>query len=127
MIQTMIRKYVLLFLTLGSMVFASACVYRLDVQQGNEITPEMIASVKPGMTRREVVKVLGYPLVNDPFNRNRWDYFYSFKSGRTKEITRRSAKLYFEGDYLTSIDSNIVAENTANAPTPDDGQSSEVQ
>ena len=105
-----LRSVLLLPIVLGAAMALSACVYRLDVQQGNEITPEMIAEVNPGMTRREVVKVLGYPLVNDPFNRDRWDYFYSFKSGKTKEITRRSAKLYFEGDYLVSVDSDISDE-----------------
>ncbi len=100
-----------LVMVLGAAV--SACVYRVDVQQGNEITTDMISKLNPGMTRREVVKILGYPLVSDPFNRNRWDYFYSYKSGKTREMTRRSAKLLFEGDYLTSVESDITpkAEN----------------
>jgi outer membrane protein assembly factor BamE len=88
----------------------AGCLYRPDVQQGNQLTAEMIAQIEPGMTRREVVKILGYPLVNDPFNRNRWDYFYSFKSGRSQQMIRYSAKLIFEGDYLSSIESNIPEE-----------------
>ncbi len=97
-----------LVMVLGAAV--SACVYRVDVQQGNEITADMISELNPGMTRRQVVKILGYPLVSDPFNRNRWDYFYSYKSGKTREMTRRSAKLLFEGDYLTSVESDIAPE-----------------
>ena len=98
----------ILVTVLGAAV--SACVYRIDVQQGNEITAEMISRLSPGMTRREVVRILGYPLVSDPFNRNRWDYFYSYKSGKTREMTRSSAKLLFEGDYLTSVESDITPE-----------------
>jgi len=82
---------------------ASGCVYRLDVQQGNEITEEMVSRVKAGMTKREVIKVLGYPLINDPFNRDRWDYFYSLKVGRSKTVTQQSATLFFNGDNLESI------------------------
>ncbi len=113
MIPRPLRLLVVLPLVFGAFLSVSACVYRLDVQQGNEITQEMISKVKPGMTRREVVKVLGYPLVNDPFNRDRWDYFYSFKSGKTKEITQRSAKLFFEGDYLTAVESDIAVEDAS--------------
>jgi len=88
----------------------SGCVYRLDVQQGNEITEQMVAKVKLGMTKREVVKVLGYPLINDPFNSDRWDYYYSLKKGRSKTVTRQSATLMFNGDSLESIDKKLSSE-----------------
>ena len=58
MIPSKFRTAFVLPLALGAAMALSACVYRLDVQQGNEITPEMIAEVKPGMTRREVVTEL---------------------------------------------------------------------
>ena len=98
-----------LILVLGASV--SACVYRVDVQQGNEITADMISALSPGMTRRQVVKVLGYPLVSDPFNRDRWDYFYSYKSGKTREMNRQSLRLRFEGDYLTSVESDLAPDS----------------
>lgn len=93
---------------------ASGCLYRQDVQQGNEITRQMVAQISPGMTKREVIKVLGYPLINDPFNKDRWDYFYSLKAGKTQIISKQSATLVFEGDSLKSIDSTIA---TAAEPT----------
>ena len=95
---------IVLAITLG---LASGCVYRQDVQQGNEITQEMIDKVKPGMSRREVIRVLGYPLINDPFNRDRWDYYYSLKSGRSKTVNSQSATLIFEGDSLKTIESRL--------------------
>jgi outer membrane protein assembly factor BamE len=88
----------------------SGCVYRLDVQQGNEITEQMVSQVKPGMTKREVVKVLGYPLINDPFNSDRWDYYYSLKQGRSKSVIRQSASLIFNGDSLESIDTRLPGD-----------------
>ncbi len=99
------RPWALLALVLAFSL--SACVYRLDVQQGNDITAEMISQVSPGMTRRQVVRILGYPLINDPFNQQRWDYFYSFLSGKSRKMESRSATLLFEGDQLVSIESNI--------------------
>jgi outer membrane protein assembly factor BamE len=62
-------------------VSVSACssfgVYRLDVQQGNLVTQEQVAKVKPGMSRLDVRNLLGTPLLQDAFNGNRWDYAYS--------------------------------------------------
>ncbi len=105
----MIRSFFIVF----CLVALSACVYRLDVQQGNEITGEMIAQVEPGMSKREVVKILGYPLINDPFNKDRWDYYYSLKPGKkSKDIKRSSATLFFEGDSLKSIEAQLPEEKT---------------
>jgi outer membrane protein assembly factor BamE len=118
--QMVCRRLTLATLALVTVLGLPGCVYRLDVQQGNELTADMIAEIKPGMTRREVVKILGYPLISDPFNRNRWDYFYSFKSGKSRQITRYSAKLRFEGDYLSTIESDIpAADNPAESPDAD--------
>lgn len=84
----------------------------MDVQQGNEITEEMLSNIEPGMSKREVVKVLGFPLINDPFNRDRWDYYYSLRSGRSKNVTSQSATLLFEGDSLKSIEIRIPEDDT---------------
>jgi len=90
-----------------SLGIAGGCVYRQDIQQGNEITSEMVEQIKPGMSRREVIRVLGFPLINDPFNRDRWDYYYSLKRGKSKTVSSQSATLFFEGDSLKSIDSTV--------------------
>ncbi len=95
----------------------AACVYRPDVQQGNEITWEMISQIRPGMTRRQVVRILGQPLVNDPFNKNRWDYFYSFRSGETGNLTKQSIILRFEGDNLVTVDSDLLPDQEPRSAT----------
>lgn len=52
-------------------------VHRIDIQQGNLITQEQLARVKPGMSRLDVKNLLGTPLVQDVFHANRWDYYFS--------------------------------------------------
>jgi outer membrane protein assembly factor BamE len=52
-------------------------VYRLDVQQGNLVTQEQVGRVKTGMSRLDVRNILGTPLLQDAFNGNRWDFYYS--------------------------------------------------
>ena len=44
------------------------------VQQGNYLDAEVIAKLKPGMTRSQVRFLLGTPLITDPFHPERWDY-----------------------------------------------------
>ena len=47
--------------------------YRIDIVQGNVVTQEQMALVRPGMTRLQVRDVLGTPLLTDPFPAARWD------------------------------------------------------
>src|SRR3989338_447095 len=56
-------------------------VYKIDIQQGNIITQEMIDQLRPGMTKRQVIFVMGAPVVRDPFDQDRWDYVYSYQPG----------------------------------------------
>jgi outer membrane protein assembly factor BamE len=73
--------------------------YRSDVQQGNWVTSEMVALLKPGMTREQVRFALGSPALTDIFHADRWDYPYSFLPGRGK-AEQRLLTVFFENDRL---------------------------
>ena len=77
--------------------------YRIDIVQGNAITKEQAALVKPGLTRLQVRDVLGTPLVADPFHANRWDYIFTLRRPNT-DVQRRSVVVIFEGDVVKSMD-----------------------
>jgi outer membrane protein assembly factor BamE len=95
----------------------SACVYKLDVQQGNLVTQESVAKLKKGMTKSEVRGLLGTPLLMDPFHGNRWDYYFSTqKSGRVTERTRFS--VFFDNDKLVSVTGDIKPAASAATPPP---------
>jgi outer membrane protein assembly factor BamE len=82
--------------------------YKMDIQQGNVVTQEMIAKVKPGMTRNQVRFALGTPLVVDPFRTDRWDYVYLYnKAGVLTE--QRKIAVIFKDDRLVRIDGDVVA------------------
>lgn len=87
--------------------------YKMDIQQGNIVTQDMIAKVQPGMSRSQVRFVLGTPLVADMFHADRWDYVYRLeKSGRMVE--ERKIFAVFSGDKLVRIEGDVVAA----APKP---------
>ena len=84
-------------------VFGMITPYRIDVQQGNVITQEQLARVKPGMNRLQVRDALGSPLLTDAFHPDRWDYIFTLRQGG-KPLQRRNIVLLFDGDVLKSID-----------------------
>ena len=84
----MIRPLTLATVAL-TLILITGCVrtYRIDVQQGNVVSKAQLDQVQTGMTRAEVQFLLGSPLVADPFHAKRWDYYFSFKSGVTQELS----------------------------------------
>ena len=76
--------------------------YRIDIVQGNAITREQAALVRPGMTRLQVREVLGTPLVADPFHAQRWDYLFTLRRPGSPD-QRRHVVVLFEGEAVKSI------------------------
>jgi outer membrane protein assembly factor BamE len=90
--------------------YFEAKIYKLDVQQGNIITAEMLMGLKPGMTRAQVKYVLGTPLIQDSFHENRWDYIYKMiKDDRL--IEERHVVVRFEDDELVDVKGDIIQSN----------------
>ena len=77
--------------------------YRIDIVQGNAITREQAAQIKPGLTRLQVRDILGTPLVADPFHATRWDYIFTLRRPGT-QVQRRSVVVTFEGDVVKAIE-----------------------
>jgi outer membrane protein assembly factor BamE len=77
--------------------------YRIDIVQGNAITREQVALVKPGLTRLQTRDILGTPLVADPFHADRWDYIFTLRRPGAA-AQRRSVVVRFEGDAVKSVE-----------------------
>ena len=86
----------------------TACVYRIDIQQGNLLDDEDIAQVDLGMTRSQVQFLLGTPMIADSFHRDRWDYAYYFRRGRSPDAIQRWFVVYFDNDRVTRIDRDVA-------------------
>ena len=89
--------------------------YRIDIQQGNIVTQEQIEQLKPGMKMTEVRYLLGAPLVEDPFHTERWDYFYSFRSGETRRVEQQRLTVFFDNKQLTKIEQGFESEPLTNS------------
>lgn len=81
-------------------------VYKPVIQQGNIITPEMVAALETGMSKRQVRFVLGTPTLVDIFHQDRWDYTFTMKL-RNQPIEIKKFSLFFAGDTLLSYQGDI--------------------
>jgi len=86
--------FILLALLLGSML--SRCMpYQQQIQQGNIITPAMMASLKPGLDKEQVAYLLGTPDIKNPWNQDEWYYVYTNKED-SKPLVEHQLKLIFD-------------------------------
>lgn len=83
--------------------------YKMDIRQGNYITPEMREKLKLGMPKSQVHYVLGTPMISDAFHGNRWDYVYSLEH-HGEIVEKQRLTLYFDGDNLVKIDDGKTVE-----------------
>ncbi len=106
-------KIVFIYSLVLSALLLSACntdkipgVYRIDIQQGNDVSQEMINKVQIGMSKSQVTFILGTPLLIDTFHPDRWDYLYSFHPGNGKR-QQRHITLFFNDDTLDNITGDV--------------------
>ena len=85
-------------------------IYKVDVQQGNLFDKATVEALKEGMSKRQVLLVMGSPSVISPFDQNRWDYVSSLRRSRGKMETK-DLTLYFENDALVRIDGDYFPED----------------
>ncbi len=84
-------------------------VYRIDIEQGNIVTDDMLAKLKAGMDESQVRYVMGTPQLTDPFHADRWVYAYRLqRGGGNGEIIEGKVVLTFENGALARWEGNTV-------------------
>ncbi|PHS26850.1 MAG: cell envelope protein SmpA [Methylophaga sp.] len=118
-------KTALICILVSLTLFISACnkdkipgVYRIDIQQGNDVTQDMINKLKPDMTMSQVTYIMGTPLLIDTFHPHRWDYIYSFQPGNGNREQRRIT-LFFENDLLNYVEGDTRTVAREDLPQSD--------
>ena len=77
-------------------------IYRIDIDQGNMIDQSMVDQLRPNMTKRQVLFIMGSPMLVDFFHQDRWDYIYLSKKGDA-DPEQKSLSIYFENDQMKVI------------------------
>jgi outer membrane protein assembly factor BamE len=81
--------------------------YRMEIQQGNFISQEMVSQLKPGMSKEQVRLTLGTPLLADAFHADRWDYVYWREAPDGKRESRKMA-VHFSDGKLLRVDGDVA-------------------
>ena len=107
----------------SSVLLTSGCIrpYQPDIQQGNILNNSNLKEIRYGMSKQEVLFILGTPMVIDPFNESRWDYYYSKIDQRKKQTSTRLVTALFNGDQLVALQGDVDLSNvqTLEASTED--------
>lgn len=118
-------KNTALFVIFALSLSLSACIrpYQPDIQQGNIINNSDLNEIRYGMSKQEVLYILGTPMVIDPFNESRWDYYYSNTDRRKREVTARLITALFDGDKLIGLQGDVDLSNVQSLePSTEDKQ-----
>jgi outer membrane protein assembly factor BamE (lipoprotein component of BamABCDE complex) len=93
-----------------ALLASPACVYRMPIQQGNFLEKTQVDQVEPGMTRPQVLFLLGTPMVPNGFDADRWDYYYYAKFSRKYAADTLRMTVYFKDDKVDHVDKPKVPE-----------------
>jgi outer membrane protein assembly factor BamE len=111
-----IIRFISPFLTAILILQIQACsfpgVFKINVQQGNIINTEMLETLKPGMTRKQVHFVLGKPVLENLFNDNLENYVYTYQKAGG-EIAQQTIKIYYQDDLFVKYEGSLLDENPA--------------
>ena len=100
----------LVFAALALSVSGCHLVYTADVQQGNLLDKTVVSQLKPGMTKHQVLLLMGTPSVSSPFEQNRWDYI-STQSKRGGPMEVHTFTLTFNNDTLVRTEGDFFAQD----------------
>lgn len=84
-------------------LFLSGCLYKMDIRQGNILEDRYVEKLTIGMSKKDVIQLIGSPQLTDPFHSQRWDYFSSTKTKNEKEHTQSIVTLIFDDQTLNQI------------------------
>ena len=105
----------LIYLLLMTLIL-SACsfpgVFKINVQQGNIITQDMLDQLKPGMTKKQVRFVLGSDLLDNVFNPNIEHYLYTYQKAGG-EMQRQLITVYYQDDLFARYEGGLLEDNPA--------------
>lgn len=100
--------------------------YKIDIQQGNVLTQEMVSQLRPGLTKDQVRFVLGTPVLIDLFHANRWDYVYRLQKGNGDVEMRKFSTFFDASDKLVRVAGDVDAAQPVDASAIPESRTREI-
>ncbi len=80
-------------------------IHRIDIEQGNIIEQAAVDELEPGMTRAQVIALLGHPVLQPALDPNRWEYVY-YRKLPDQPVEKQIVIVRFDGDRITAVERN---------------------
>lgn len=109
-------KSVRLLALIATLALATGCLYRLPIDQGNVLNPKLVEQLEPGMTRSQVMFLLGTPMIPNGFNTDRWDYYFYRKDEKGKVHNSERLTVWFKDDKVDRLEGDAAPKPKAPAP-----------
>ncbi|MBV8802867.1 MAG: outer membrane protein assembly factor BamE [Gammaproteobacteria bacterium] len=90
------------------LISLTGCIRKMNIEQGNVLTPQLVSQLHIGMTETQVKEVLGTPVLLNTFNDNRVDYVYTMKPGHGP-MEEKYITLTFKNNRLKNIGGNMYS------------------
>ena len=101
--------------------------YKIDIQQGNVLTQDMVAQLRPGLSKDQVRFILGTPILTDMFHANRWDYVYRLQKGSTGVAETRKFSVFFDADgKLSRVGGDVTPAQAADSTAAPENKLREI-
>jgi len=100
--------------------------YKIDVQQGNVLTQDMVAQLKPGLSKDQVRFLLGTPVLMDMFHANRWEYVYRMQKGNGAIEMRQFSAFFDANDKLVRVGGDVAAAQSVDIAGVPESKSREI-
>jgi len=100
--------------------------YKIDIQQGNVLTQDMVSQLRPGLSKDQVRFILGTPVLMDMFHANRWDYVYRLQTGNGKVEMRKFSTFFDTGDKLVRVAGDVSAAQASDANAVPEAKTREI-
>lgn len=106
------RKAPAVLLLAALLLSGCGLIYKQPLFQGNLLDKKNVEQLQPGMTREQVVSLLGTPPLADPFHANRWDYVATERRDHG-DTQVKNLTLWFENDALAKMEGEYFPEQDA--------------
>ncbi len=101
----------LLAVVAATLLASCGVVYHVPVYQGNLLETKSVEQLQKGMSKAQVLQLLGTPSVADPFHTSRWDYVATERTGRGSHKTQiKTLTLLFNDQTLTGWEGEYFPE-----------------
>ncbi|CRK85727.1 Outer membrane protein assembly factor BamE [Candidatus Providencia siddallii] len=101
----------IILLTLNGCIFAEYFIYHQNINQGNYLVKKDIDLIVKGMTKEEVVYILGTPILSYPFGTQTWFYVFRQKIGYNTIKQKTLILLFNDNGILIDIKFKNIFHN----------------